>query len=65
VGTSRDSTGDESRRVSISSNKDYKSINTIRIRLWKDMIKNAMQFSKIIHENVEILSSVAILRRKH
>jgi hypothetical protein len=34
------STGDESRRFSLSSNKAYKSINTIRVRSWKDVIKD-------------------------
>jgi hypothetical protein len=37
-----DSAGIKSRRVSISANKDCNTISTIRIRSWKDMIKDTM-----------------------
>jgi hypothetical protein len=53
----------ESRGGSISWNKDCKAISTITVRSWNDVIRDATSFDKIVQENVEILSSVAVLRR--
>jgi hypothetical protein len=35
-----DSEGDESRHIGVNSNKDNKAFNTIRVRSWKNVIKD-------------------------